>query len=125
MDSPRGPVNPSILAPSHGSIDIPALCITPNPAPSETTIDSNSSTLQIPMRVLRQCLRLALYLQCGRNNQHNTLSLSIPYTAEDIPDGVSGPETDPLWDGTVLLLRSRELLLRAEGLVALCGKMGG
>ena len=35
------------------------------------------------------------------------------------PDGVSRPQTDPLRDGSVLLLGSGELLLRAEGFMAL------
>ena len=38
---------------------------------------------------------------------------------DDVPDGVACPETDPLWDRSILLLRFRELLLRAEGFVAL------
>lgn len=33
---------------------------------------------------------------------------------DSVPNGVTGPQTNPLWDGSVLLLRSRELLLRAE-----------
>jgi hypothetical protein len=36
-----------------------------------------------------------------------------------VPDGVTSPQSDPLWNGSVLLLGSCELLLRAEGLVAL------
>lgn len=36
-----------------------------------------------------------------------------------VPDGVTGPQADPLRDGSVLLLSSRELLLRPESLVAL------
>lgn len=36
-----------------------------------------------------------------------------------VPDGVVRSETNPLGDGTVLLLRLGELLLRAERLVAL------
>lgn len=36
-----------------------------------------------------------------------------------VPDGVSSAKTDPLWDGSVLLLGSGELHFRAEGLVAL------
>lgn len=35
-----------------------------------------------------------------------------------VADGVAGPETDPLGDRAVLLLRLGELLLRAERLVA-------
>jgi chorismate-pyruvate lyase len=45
--------------------------------------------------------------------------MEVLETANDLPDGVSSPKTDPLWDRTVLLLRSRELLLRAERFVAL------
>jgi hypothetical protein len=36
-----------------------------------------------------------------------------------VPDGVTSPQSDPLGNGSVLLLSSRELLLRAKGLVAL------
>ena len=36
-----------------------------------------------------------------------------------VPDGVTSPQTDPLWDRSVLLLGSGELLLRAEGFVTL------
>jgi len=36
-----------------------------------------------------------------------------------VPDGVTGPETDPLWDRTVLLLGLGQLLLGAERLVGL------
>jgi len=36
-----------------------------------------------------------------------------------VPNGVSGPETNPLRDRAVLLLRLGELLLRPERLVAL------
>jgi hypothetical protein len=39
-----------------------------------------------------------------------------------IPDGVTSPQSDPLRDRSVLLLGSRELLLRAEGLVALLNR---
>jgi hypothetical protein len=37
----------------------------------------------------------------------------------DLPDGVTGPQTNPLGDRTVLLLRFGKLLLGAERLVAL------
>lgn len=36
-----------------------------------------------------------------------------------VPDGVAGPEANPLGDGAVLLLRARKLLLGAERLLAL------
>lgn len=38
-----------------------------------------------------------------------------------VPDRVARPQPNPLWDGSVLLLRFRELLLRSEGLVGLPG----
>lgn len=38
---------------------------------------------------------------------------------EIVPDGVAGSKADPLRDWAVLLLRFGELLLRAEGLLAL------
>lgn len=44
---------------------------------------------------------------------------SIAIRGDAIPDGVTGPQSDPLRDGAVLLLRLRELLLRAERLVGL------
>ncbi len=36
-----------------------------------------------------------------------------------VPDRVTSSQSDPLRNGSVLLLGSRELLLRTEGLVAL------
>lgn len=39
--------------------------------------------------------------------------------AQIVPDGVTGSQSDPLRDRSVLLLRTRKLLLGAEGLVAL------
>jgi hypothetical protein len=36
-----------------------------------------------------------------------------------VPDGVAGPQADPLGNGTVLLLRAGKLLLGAEGLLGL------
>jgi hypothetical protein len=36
-----------------------------------------------------------------------------------IPNGIPSPQPDPLWDGSVLLLRFRQLLLGAEGFVRL------
>ena len=36
-----------------------------------------------------------------------------------VPNGVPGPQANPLRDGSVLLLRLCELLLRPEGFVAL------
>lgn len=36
------------------------------------------------------------------------------------PDRVTGAQTDPLWDGTVLLLGFGEFLLGAEGFLGLC-----
>lgn len=33
---------------------------------------------------------------------------------QNIPDGVTSPQTDPLWDRSVLLLGSGKLLLGAE-----------
>ncbi|KAK2628534.1 hypothetical protein QTJ16_001637 [Diplocarpon rosae] len=50
----------------------------------------------MPMRVFLQCLLLAF-----------------------VPDGITSPQSDPLWDRSVLLLGSGELHLCAEGLVAL------
>lgn len=38
-----------------------------------------------------------------------------------VPDGVTSPQADPLWDWAVLLLRLCELDLDAESLVGLCG----
>ena len=37
----------------------------------------------------------------------------------DAPDGVASPQSNPLWDGPVLLLRLSEFLLRPEGFVGL------
>ena len=41
-----------------------------------------------------------------------------------LPDGVTGPETNPLGDGTVLSLGFGKLLLGAETLVALIERKG-
>jgi hypothetical protein len=38
---------------------------------------------------------------------------------EGLPDGVASSQSNPLRNGSVLLLGFRKLLLRAEGLVAL------
>ncbi len=48
---------------------------------------------------------------------------SLPFGSREcfVPDGVTGAQTDPLGNGSVLLLRLGELLLRAESLVALLG----
>jgi hypothetical protein len=45
-----------------------------------------------------------------------TLAVSIDHV---VPDGVAGPQADPLGDGAVLLLRAGKLLLGAERLLAL------
>jgi hypothetical protein len=80
----------------------------------------------MPMRVLRQCLRFALYLHahslaiCCHTIRTNIGSAHFPNSSEvAIPDGVARPQSDPLWDRSVLLLRFGELLLRSEGLVGL------
>lgn len=99
----------------------------------------------MPRRVLRQCLRLALYLQqrlvlgylskyahfprhgvdsCGRNRDYRIRSCDAKGKKRDhrnfvVPDGVTSAKTNPLWDRSVLLLRLSELLLRSERLVAL------
>ena len=41
------------------------------------------------------------------------------HRCRNVPDGVACPQSDPLWDGPVLLLGPGELLFRAEGFVAL------
>lgn len=85
----------------------------------------------MPMRVLRQCLLLALYLYRGEKMSAllscwlASTFLRSPFVLVGIggecdePDGVAGPEADPLGDGAVLLLRLRKLLLGAERLLAL------
>lgn len=73
----------------------------------------------MPIRVLRQCLLFALYLHCTRPLASAATSLSIRRLIRCLPDGVAGPQANPLWDGAVLLLRFGELLLRPEGLVGL------
>ena len=45
--------------------------------------------------------------------------VGVDKAVEIVPDGVTSPQSDPLGNGSVLLLSSRELLLRAKGLVAL------
>lgn len=63
----------------------------------------------MPMRVLRQCLLFALYLHQCQHESLRTATFSIC-----VPDGVAGPESNPLRDWAVLLLRLRKLLLRAK-----------
>lgn len=90
----------------------------------------------MPILVLRQCLRLALYLLFFADQYllfslvlSTPLILSVAFDGSDdvagferwrsVPDGVVGSETDPLRDGTVLLLGLGQLLLGAESLVGL------
>lgn len=44
---------------------------------------------------------------------------NLSWQGLDLPDGVTSPQTNPLRDRTVLLLRSGKLLLGAERLMAL------
>ena len=79
------------------------------------------------MRVLRQCLRFALYLQHPASIsyariKYGTLLRLFKEPVEgikDVPNGVARSKTDPLWYGPVLLLGFGQLLLRAEGFVGL------
>ena len=48
-----------------------------------------------------------------------TAHFCLPSYSVFLPDRVARPQPNPLWDGSVLLLRFRELLLRSEGLVGL------
>lgn len=87
--------------------------------------------VQIPMRVFLQCLLLALYLFPHVSPRFSISDQSwlcqcragCMWVCEGnwrcVPDGVTSPQSDPLWDRSVLLLGSRELHLRAEGLVGL------
>jgi hypothetical protein len=102
----------------------------------------------MPMRVLRQCLLLALYLCVEKSlARHVYTALGCTDDARDkssfvsvrdreefsgdvrgrdgtgIPDGVSSPQTDPLRDGSILLLSLCKLDLGAERLVALFGRV--
>lgn len=84
------------------------------------------------MRVLRQCLLLALYLWFMSVSVQFVHCSSCPPEMSSlfhqfvllhgvvVPDGVAGSEADPLRDGAVLLLGLSQLLLGAEGLVGLC-----
>ena len=82
-----------------------------------------------PILVLRQCLRLALYLK-----QRDTVSRypSLESTTTDgdglkrkynqtkcAPNGIAGPKTNPLRDRSVLFLGLGQLLLGAERFLAL------
>ncbi len=73
----------------------------------------------MPIRVLRQCLLFALYLRSSHPLASRTTPLSLERLVQCLPDGVAGPQANPLWDRAVLLLRFGELLLRPEGLVGL------
>jgi hypothetical protein len=88
--------------------------------------------VQMPMRVLRQCLRFALYLSIKSVRMwlpqqyvpsSKLLEIVEPWRRGlggcSIPDRVTSSQSDPLRNRSVLLLGSGELLLRAEGLVAL------
>lgn len=46
-------------------------------------------------------------------------ALAAAAAGENVPDGVTGSQSDPLRNRSVLLLSFRKLLLRTEGLVAL------
>jgi len=52
----------------------------------------------------------------NRSNADSRLSPVPPLCV--VSDGVARLETNPLWDRSVLLLRFRELHLRAEGFMA-------
>ena len=71
--------------------------------------------VQIPIRVLRQCLRFALYLSSVSRNSAGARR----QPSEGIPNSVAGSKANPLRDRSVLLLRARKLLLGTEGFVAL------
>ena len=83
----------------------------------------------MPIRVLRQCLRLALYLNTKTSAccSIRDLTLVTPqypprmsaYLESFVPDGVVGSQSNPLRNRAVLLLRFGELLLGAERLVRL------
>lgn len=52
------------------------------------------------------------------SNSRGTFFLKKKELGSSLPDGVASPETNPLRDGTVLLLSFGKLLLGAERLVA-------
>jgi hypothetical protein len=77
------------------------------------------------MRVLRQCRRLALYLE-SHVSMSDVIQLIYPSPMalnrkikEVVPDSVVRSQANPLRDGAVLLLRLRKLLLGTERLLAL------
>ncbi len=92
---------------------------------------------QIPIRVLRQCLLFALYLffsllafyyspgitalllMCPTPSYSARLGERDKEEVGIVPDGVTGSQSDPLRNRSILLLSSCELLLRSKGLVAL------
>ncbi len=76
-------------------------------------------TVQMPRRVLRQCLLFALYLSLNAVSHHHPDSYAVVSFFVAVPDGVVRPQSDPLRDRAILLLRSGELLLRTERLVGL------
>ena len=81
----------------------------------------------MPMRVLRQCRRFALYLSCPVSYTSPVFSMIILWARDKIeclPDGVSCAQTDPLRDGAILLLCFGELLFCAKGFVALNKTVG-
>jgi hypothetical protein len=74
-----------------------------------------------PFRVVSvtacQCPVLFPWISCYRRSVESRLKRG------GVPNGVTGSKTNPLWDGSVLLLGSGELDLCSEGLVALEGSM--
>jgi hypothetical protein len=61
---------------------------------------------------------LYLHLRCCSIADSSSFHCCV--LVEVVPDGVASPQADPLWDRSVLLLRFRKLLLRAERFVGLC-----
>ena len=79
----------------------------------------------MPILVLRQCLRLALYLQESQRAIGAQAAVALEAAAAVVPDGVARPEADPLGNGAVLLLRLCKLLLGAERLLGLLRLLDG
>jgi hypothetical protein len=80
--------------------------------PGASRLDAEASLAPVsPLRIISTPIALVL---CALFPLH-----PFATRGDAVPDGITGPQSDPLRDRAVLLLRFRELLLRTERLVGL------
>jgi hypothetical protein len=82
---------------------------------TETGLAPMPSLGVVPVVFLSVTVQYTIFHRCGRlgDVQSNCRQRGV------VPDGVAGPQANPLGDGAVLLLRTRKLLLGAERLLGL------